>query len=968
VNSSTSADQSPRPGPDMAVVAEQVRLHYESPATVLVNLVTAPIAAALLWPIYPAWLLLGWVGLFFVVIAARLRLWRRFLRRQPAMQDAKRWARAYTLGAIATGCLWGGLASVVFVTDDPAYTVFVSFVLGGMTAGAALRGSAYLPAFYGFMVPAIAPMVAALLAQGRFLSGGMGVMLTAFAAVLVLMGRDTNRRTFENFRMRVEQTTRNDDLQRLNTALKKEAADREIVAAVLEESSAIFRAIGDHAQDPMIIADANNDVVYWNPAAERTFGYMADEITGRSVHELLAPKRYRGKAFDGYKRFAATGEGRVLGRTLQYNATRKDGTEFPIELSVSAMRLGGTWHALGIARDVSARELAEAALWERGVELKEAQRLAHVGSWAWQTDTDALEWSEELYRIFGRETGQPAPSLQEHAQFMAPESFARFNVAMEACRDTGAPYEIDLAFTRPDGSAAWILVRGEAQSAADGRMVRIRGTAQDITERKYAEAKTREEEEMFRILVEQGMSGIFIVAEDGTLAYLNPRFAAMIEYEVASEAIGRPILAFTAEADKPAVSETMAALFSGRQFSHEVAVTILRKRGGTVDTLAQVSLATFQGKRAIIVVVLDITERKRAVEKIARLHEQMTATVAVLRRHERHQTEIARLSDILQSCHLRTEAYPIIAIAGSSLFRGTNGALALVADQTQELEMMAQWGADPASLPRFSFDDCWGLRTGQRYEVGDPGSGALCRHFRSPPRGPYICLPLTVRGETIGLLHLDVAGDGVIDDELRQLMLTFGDVVKLSLSNLKLRETLSEQAMRDELTGLFNRHYLAETLPREIQRARRNKTPLSVAIMDIDHFKTFNDAQGHDAGDTVLRELGAFLQESLRSGDIACRYGGEELIIVLPDCDLRDAEMRLRQVCGEIRRKTFLFRGHALPSVTMSVGLAQLSDELASADALITGADWALYAAKRGGRDRVEMFSGDIQQARAMNA
>jgi diguanylate cyclase (GGDEF)-like protein/PAS domain S-box-containing protein len=638
------------------------------------------------------------------------------------------------------------------------------------------------------------------------------------------------------------------------------------------------------------------------------------------------------------------------------------GSELPVELSISAMRLRGSWYALGIARDVSERKTIEAELRERENELEEAQRLAHVGSWVWQPETDELQWSEELYRIFDRDPSRPAPSLAEQAVYLTPESFARFNAAMAACRDKGAPYEIDLEATRPDGSKAWTLVRGEALRGADGRTLRIRGTAQDITARKQAERMTREEEAMFRILVEQGMSGIFIVAQDGTLAYFNPRFAEMVGREFAAEGIGRPMLDLVAEADKPAMSETMEALFSGRQFSHEIALTVLRKRGGMVNTLAQGSLASFKGERAIIVVVLDISERKQSEEEIAKLHQKMAATVVQLRRHDQDRKAIAKLSDILQSCHSRTEAYPIIAMSAADLFRGTNGALALTADETHELETIAKWGAEQTTLERFSFDACWALRTGQRYEVDDLDRGTLCRHFKSVPTGPYLCLPLMVHGEMSGMLHLEVAPDRDIDDELRQLTLTIGDVVKLSLSNLKLRESLSELAMRDELTGLFNRHYLSETLPRELHRALRSNTPLTVAIMDVDHFKTFNDTHGHDAGDEVLRQLGAFLQHSVRSADIACRYGGEELLLVLLDCDAGNAKTRLEHLCNEIREKSFLFRGKALPSVTLSVGLAQLSEDLPSAETLISAADEALYEAKHNGRDRVDVFASNIRR------
>jgi diguanylate cyclase (GGDEF)-like protein len=271
-------------------------------------------------------------------------------------------------------------------------------------------------------------------------------------------------------------------------------------------------------------------------------------------------------------------------------------------------------------------------------------------------------------------------------------------------------------------------------------------------------------------------------------------------------------------------------------------------------------------------------------------------------------------------------------------------------------------------LSGFVLDDCWALRTGQAHAVNDTYHGAQCRHFSSLPSGPYQCLPLTVHGETTGLLHINTAAGATIDENLHRLMLTIGDVIKLSLSNLRLRETLREQAMRDQLTGLFNRHYLAETLPREIHRARRLKQPLTVAMLDIDHFKMFNDLYGHDAGDQVLRELGVTLREAARANDIACRYGGEELLLALPECDLIAAHARLKQICLQIKQKKFTFRGAILPAVTISVGLSQMDDELASADELITAADQALYAAKKAGRDRIELFSGRSQPMMAKPA
>jgi diguanylate cyclase (GGDEF)-like protein len=171
-------------------------------------------------------------------------------------------------------------------------------------------------------------------------------------------------------------------------------------------------------------------------------------------------------------------------------------------------------------------------------------------------------------------------------------------------------------------------------------------------------------------------------------------------------------------------------------------------------------------------------------------------------------------------------------------------------------------------------------------------------------------------------------------------------------------QKLQQQTIRDMLTGLHNRRYLDETLPRELQRAARQRQTLGVIMLDIDHFKHYNDTYGHDAGDALLRAVGAFLLQSIRGDDIACRYGGEEFTLVLPGASLDDTRQRAEAIRAGVQALVVEHEGQTLEKITVSLGVTVFSDYRATADLLIRSADQALYQAKRSGRDRVVVARG----------
>ncbi len=193
--------------------------------------------------------------------------------------------------------------------------------------------------------------------------------------------------------------------------------------------------------------------------------------------------------------------------------------------------------------------------------------------------------------------------------------------------------------------------------------------------------------------------------------------------------------------------------------------------------------------------------------------------------------------------------------------------------------------------------------------------------------------------------------------ELPQPVLLFANMfaqqVSLSLANIQLREALRNQSIRDCLTGLYNRRYLDETLERETRRAVRSAQGLGVLMLDLDHFKNFNDTYGHDAGDTVLRETASFLLKSVRAEDFVCRFGGEEFVIILPGADLQTSQARAERIRSKLRELTVLHQGKSLGRITVSIGVAEVPLHGTCPKELIEAADAALYRAKKEGRDRV---------------
>jgi diguanylate cyclase (GGDEF)-like protein len=339
----------------------------------------------------------------------------------------------------------------------------------------------------------------------------------------------------------------------------------------------------------------------------------------------------------------------------------------------------------------------------------------------------------------------------------------------------------------------------------------------------------------------------------------------------------------------------------------------------------------------------------------ARLYDEVRLSEERLAQRSRELDLLNRMGELLQACVTEDEAYAVAGRYIGQFFPDDAGAVFVTAASHNLVEARAVWGA-PAS-PDWSIfkpEECWALRRGRMHVVEATSEGLLCSHLPAPAPRAYLCIPLIAQGESLGVLYLGVREPDTAWPEPRQrLASTVADQLSLAVANLKLRETLRNQSIRDALTGLFNRRYLEETLERELRRAERGGGSLGVVMLDLDRFKEFNDTYGHDVGDMLLREIGRLLQGVIRGGDVACRYGGEEFALVLPGADTDTTRQRAERLRDAARNLLVSHRGHTVGAVTLSAGIAAYPRDGITGEVLLQAADAALYRAKAEGRDRV---------------
>jgi len=446
----------------------------------------------------------------------------------------------------------------------------------------------------------------------------------------------------------------------------------------------------------------------------------------------------------------------------------------------------------------------------------------------------------------------------------------------------------------------------------------------EIAGRKQVEADLRESDAKFRTIADTTPIALLITRpEDGKVIYANQTAAELGGLPV-DELIGSDVTRFYPD---PAARQRFLEELQAAGSVRNQVIEFVRRDGKPILTQRSATLATLNDQPALFVAIADLRERQR-------LESALQARGAAI----------------------EAAAEGIAITDPGGLIEYVNPALtAITGHASEELVGRSTRIFNSGSHDKAYYDNLWNtIRAGRVWRgeiVNRRKDGSLYTELMA------IAPVRNEKGETVHFVAIkhDISERKRMETDLKET----NTMLQHQLEEIhRLQEELRELAVRDGLTNLFNRRYLDETLERELARAKREGYPLSLVMIDIDHFKNLNDTYGHQAGDKVLRELAAVLWGNIRTEDVPCRYGGEEFVVLLPRMPLGIAIER-----AESWRKTFEAMrvpfGDFRLEATISCGLSAYPDHARTPDDLLRCCDEALYAAKRGGRNRCEIYSNN---------
>jgi diguanylate cyclase (GGDEF)-like protein/PAS domain S-box-containing protein len=674
----------------------------------------------------------------------------------------------------------------------------------------------------------------------------------------------------------------------------------------LRKSEARYRTILDTAFEAIVTITPDGIVRWFNRGAERIFGHRAEEVIGQPV-TLLMPERYRGFCVAGLHRYLRTGEARVVGGTTELVGLRKDGSEFPIEMSLGETHENGERLFTGVIRDITERKRIEDALREARDRFRSIFDHAPIGVAMVSLEGRYLQVNRSLCEILGyTEEELQALTWQEitHPDDLAASSaYARRIVEGEF-----PSYHLEKRFLHADGHTVWTSLSVSLVRDAEGEPLYFISQIQDVTERKRAESALRESEQRFRGSFERAATGMALVGTDGRFLRVNRSLCEILGYPE-RELLRKTFQEITHPDDLEVDLENLRRLLAGEVRTYQTEKRYLHKDGHVVWALLSVSVVhDEEGEpRYFLSQIQDVTERKK-VEKV------------IIESEERFRSLVQYSSDIIT----------ILAADGTVHY------VSPAVERVTGFKPEEQVGTNAFGS----------VHPDDREQALNTFAEVLKRPGLHPP------LEFRVPHKDGSWRYLEHVVNNLLDDPaVRGVVVNSWDVTERKA----LVEQLSHQAFHDPLTGLPNRVLFMDRLERALTRADRRGSMVAVLFTDLDNFKLINDSLGHKAGDQLLVAVAERLKACLRPEDTAARLGGDEFTILVEDIASVGEVVQIAERIAEILRPPFAL-GEQEVFATVSTGIALNSSAQEQAADLLRHADLAMYRAKRRGRARYEVF------------
>lgn len=708
-----------------------------------------------------------------------------------------------------------------------------------------------------------------------------------------------------------------------------------------QETRSYLAAIVDSSDDAIIGETLDGQITSWNSGAEQIFGYTSGEVIGQSVKILLPETRSR--------EIPELLQLLKWGKRINYYDTvrkRKDGRPIDVSLTISPIKdAGGNLiGASTIARDITRRKEIQEEIRRERDRAQQYLDIAEVILVALNGQGQVTLINKKGLKILGYSESELIGKnwfdccIPESTHLDALKSFRR----LLAGEFKELEYFENPVVTK-SGEVRLVVWHNTLIHDEAGKITGTLSSGDDVTEQRKIEQMRL----LLASIVDSSDDGIIGVSMDGAITSWN-RGAQQVYGYTSEEVIGKPVSILVPEHKTTEVVDIFDRLKRGEGIKNQETIR-KRKDGQVINVSLTISPMIDNGKIiGVSTIVREITERIQAQKRLEQLKDQL----------ELEKTKLEQVLSIEEGLNATLNLNKLIDFVVSKtveVLEADKCSLMLLDEKSNELCIKGFSGLDEQSIIR------------SRLKIGEPIAGVVAQEgtpilvtdietdsrFQRQNRTSYrsksfLCAPIKLDQDLMGVISVadKKTREGVFSELDLKILCMITRQVAVAIETAKLYKELSYLSITDPLTNMFNYRHFAKTLDQEIKRLKRYPGDLCLLMIDVDDFKSYNDSFGHLAGDGLLKEVARLLNENLRSVDIACRYAGDEFVIILPQTKIPQAEVVAEKIKQKVEEFPFKRK------ITLSIGVATYSNNLDRFE-LMLKADTALYDAKKHGKNRV---------------